>query len=159
MLHISAGKLTPYSGDYDYYLEKSGADSEKQGLVAGEQLTDSRPAEAPAAPKAPSASSGKTKEQKRKEAEERQAVSAARKKAQAHVEQIERDIAALEKRHKEIVALLESPDTYAQGGDVMKFNRELIENTAKQEELNEAWEDATADVAALNPVAEPAVEA
>ena len=41
----------------------------------------------------------------------------------------------------------------------MKLNRELIDNTVKQEELNEAWEDATADVAALNPVAEPAVEA
>jgi ATP-binding cassette, subfamily F, member 3 len=46
VLHISAGKLTPYSGDYDYYLEKSGAGSEKLGLVAGEQLSDSRPPEA-----------------------------------------------------------------------------------------------------------------
>jgi ATP-binding cassette, subfamily F, member 3 len=156
VLHISAGKLTSYSGDYDYYLEKSGAGSEKQGLVAGEQLTDSRPAEEPAAPRAASSSPGKTKEQKRKEAEERQAVSAARKKAQAHLEQIERDIAALEARHKEIVALLESPDTYGQGGDVMKLNRELIENTEKQEELNEAWEDATADVAALSPATETA---
>jgi ATP-binding cassette subfamily F protein 3 len=159
VLHISAGKLTPYSGDYDYYLEKSGAGSEKQGLVAGEQLTDNRPAEAPAAPRAVNSSPGKSKEQKRKEAEERQAVSAARKKAQAHLEQIERDIASLEKRHKEIVAQLEAPETYAQGGDVMKLNRELIENTEKQEELNEAWEDATADVAALNPAAESAVEA
>jgi len=39
------------------------------------------------------------------------------------------------------------------------LNRELIENTEKQEELNESWEDAGADVAALNPTAEPAVEA
>jgi ATP-binding cassette subfamily F protein 3 len=161
VLHISAGKLTSYSGDYDYYLEKSGALSEKGGLVAGEQLTDSRPAEVSpnAAPKAANSSPGKSKEQKRKEAEERQAVSAARKKAQAHVEQLEKQIAALEARHKEIVAQLEAPETYAQGGDVMKLNRELIENTEKQEELNEAWEDATADVAALNPVAESAVEA
>ena len=151
VLHISAGNLTSYSGDYDYYLEKSGAASARQGLVAGEQLTDSRPPEA--APKAEAKASGsvvKTKEQKRKEAEERQAVSAARKKAQTHVEDIEKQIAALEKRHKEIVVLLESPDTYAQGGDIMKLNRELLENTEKQEELNEAWEDATADVAALN---------
>jgi ATP-binding cassette, subfamily F, member 3 len=159
VLHISAGKLTPYSGDYDYYLEKSGAGSAKLGLVAGEQLSDSRPPEAAAAPRAANNSPGKTKEQKRKEAEERQAVSAARKQAQAHLEKIEREIAALEQRHKEIVALLEAPETYQQGGDVMKLNRELIENTVKQEELNEAWEDATADVAALNPTAEPAVEA
>jgi ATP-binding cassette subfamily F protein 3 len=75
VLHISAGKLTSYSGDYDYYLEKSGAGSEKLGLVAGEQLTDSRPAEAPAAARSPNSSPGKSKEQKRKEAEDRQAVS------------------------------------------------------------------------------------
>jgi len=159
VLHISAGKLTPYSGDYDYYLEKSGATSEKGGLVAGEQLTDSRPAEAPSAPRAANNFPGKSKEQKRKEAEERQAISAARKNARKHLEQIEREIAVLEKRHKEIVVLLEAPETYAQGGDVMKLNRELIANTEKQEELNEAWEDASADVAALNPHAEPAVEA
>jgi ATP-binding cassette subfamily F protein 3 len=160
VLHISAGNLTPYSGDYDYYLEKSGATSEKSGLVAGEQLSDSRPPEAASvAPRAAGSSPGKSKEQKRKEAEERQAVSAARKQAQARLDKIEREIAALEARHKEIVALLEVPETYAQGGDVMKLNREHIENTEKQEELNEAWEDATADVAALNPSAEPAMEA
>src|SRR5476649_1548502 len=158
VLHISAGNLTPYSGNYDYYLEKSGAGSAKQGLIAGEQLSDSRPAEAPAAPRPVNNSPGKTKEQKRKEAEERQAMSAARKQAQAHLDKIEREIAALEQRHKEIVAQLEAPETYQQGGDVMKLNRELIDNTVKQEELNEAWEDATADVAALNPVAEPALE-
>ncbi len=156
VLHISAGNLTSYSGDYDYYLEKSGAGSAKQGLVAGEQLTDSRPAEVAPAARSANSSPGKTKEQKRKEAEERQAVSAARKTAQAHLDKIEREIAALEARHKELVAQLESPETYAQGGDVMKLNRELIENTEKQEELNEAWEDATADVAALNPTPEPA---
>jgi ATP-binding cassette subfamily F protein 3 len=158
VLHISAGKLTPYSGDYDYYLEKSGAGSAKLGLVAGEQLSDSRPAEVAPTPHT-AGSPVKSKEQKRKEAEERQAVSAARKQAQAHLDKIEREIAALEQRHKEIVALLEAPETYAQGGDVMKLNRELIDNTVKQEELNEAWEDATADVAALNPTAEPALEA
>jgi ATP-binding cassette subfamily F protein 3 len=159
VLHISAGKLTAYAGDYDYYLEKSGAGSAKLGLVAGEQLTDSRPAEAPSASRAASSSPVKTKEQKRKEAEERQAVSAARKKAQARVTQLEREIAALEARHKELVAQLESPETYAQGGDVMKLNRELIENTEKQEKLNEAWEDATADIEALDPADETPVEA
>ena len=66
VLHISAGNLTSYSGDYDYYLEKSGAGSEKQGLIAGEQLSDSRPPEEAAATRSPSASPGKSKEQKRK---------------------------------------------------------------------------------------------
>ena len=155
VLHISAGQLTPYAGDYDYYLDKSGARSAKQGLVAGEKLTDSRPAEAPAAAPRKEGSGFKTKEQKRKEAEERQAVSAARKKAREHLEKIERDIAALEKRHKEIVALLEAPETYAAGGDPTKLNRELIENAERTQRLTEEWEDATADVAALNPPVVP----
>ena len=149
VLHISAGKLTPYSGDYNYYLEKSGALDARQALVAGEQLTDSRPAEAPAKAEAKSGgSSGKSKEQKRKEAEERQAISAARKKAQTRVTDIEKQIAALEARHKEIVGLMENPETYA-NGDVQKLNRELLENTERQEALNEEWADASADVAAL----------
>jgi ATP-binding cassette subfamily F protein 3 len=151
VLRISAGQLTPYSGDYDYYLEKSGALSEKSGLVAGEQLTNSQPVEAPvsAAPKA--ASTVKTKEQKRREADERQAVSAARKKAQAHLEDIERQIAESEKRHKEIIADMEKPETYADGNAAVRLNRELVEITDRLDKLNEDWEDASADVAALNP--------
>jgi ATP-binding cassette subfamily F protein 3 len=151
VLHISAGNLTPYAGDYDYYLEKSGALSARTGLVAGEQLTDSRPPEAPAAPRAPSSSPVKTKEQKRREAEERQAVSAARKKAQAHLDQIEREIADLEQKHKEVLAKMEAPETYQDGGDAVRLNRELIEHTQRLEKLNEDWEDASADLAALSP--------
>jgi ATP-binding cassette subfamily F protein 3 len=154
VLHISAGNLTPYSGDYDYYLEKSGALSARTGLIAGEQLTDSRPPEAPAAPRAPSSSPAKSKEQKRREAEERQAVSAARKKAQAHLEQIEHEIADLEQKHKEVLAKMEAPETYQEGGDAVRLNRELIEHTQKLEKLNEDWEDASADLAALSPNAE-----
>jgi len=150
VLHISAGKLTPYAGDYDYYLEKSGALDARKALTAGEQLTDERPAEAPVKSEAKAnGSTFKSKEQKRKEAEERQAVSAARKQAQSRVAEIEKEIAALEARHKEIVALMENPETYA-NGDVQKLNRELLQNTERQEELNEQWADANADVAALN---------
>jgi len=63
VLHISAGNLTPYAGNFDYYLDKSGANSEKGALVAGEQLTDSRPQEAPSAPRTAASSPVKTKEQ------------------------------------------------------------------------------------------------
>src|SRR4051812_45455632 len=35
VLHINAGKLTSYPGDYDYYLDKSRATSARAGTVAG----------------------------------------------------------------------------------------------------------------------------
>src|SRR5947208_13744731 len=34
VLHINAGQLTAYAGDYDYYLDKSRATSERGALVA-----------------------------------------------------------------------------------------------------------------------------
>lgn len=137
VLHISAGKLMPYAGDYDYYLEKSKATSERGGLTAGQQLTDSRPLDLAAEAEAPKASVFKTKEQKRKEAEERQAKSAARKKAQIASEEFEGNIIRLEQRQKEIETKLENPDTH--GGEMVSLNRELIENTEKLERLNQQW--------------------
>src|SRR5258708_509338 len=47
VLHISAGKLTPYAGDYQYYLDKSRATSERAALTAGDKLTNAQPVTAP----------------------------------------------------------------------------------------------------------------
>ena len=33
VLHINAGKLTPYAGDYDYYLDKSKATPQRAALT------------------------------------------------------------------------------------------------------------------------------
>src|SRR2546430_8094092 len=43
VLHIDAGKLTPYAGDYDYYLEKSRATSARAGLVDSNKLNNFQP--------------------------------------------------------------------------------------------------------------------
>ena len=96
VLHISAGKLTPYSGDYDYYLEKSGALSEKSGLVAGEQLTDSPSARSFPQRRAENGGQFLRQDEGAKSGRKprnARPFPAARKKAQAHLEQIERDIA------------------------------------------------------------------
>ena len=45
VLHISAGQLTPYAGDYQYYLDKSKATSARAALTAGEKLHNAQPAE------------------------------------------------------------------------------------------------------------------
>src|SRR4051812_28565672 len=49
VLHINAGKLTPYAGDYDYYLDKSRATSARAGTQStigdptGKQLSNAQP--------------------------------------------------------------------------------------------------------------------
>lgn len=44
VIHVNAGRLTPYLGDYDYYLEKTRATSARTALTAG--LNNGRPPEA-----------------------------------------------------------------------------------------------------------------
>src|SRR3954468_18518764 len=54
VLHVHSGRLTPYAGDYDYYLEKSRATDARAALTAG--FTDARPKQdKPAAVPAPAA--------------------------------------------------------------------------------------------------------
>jgi hypothetical protein len=49
---------------------------------------------------------------------------------------------------------MEKPETYADGNAAVRLNRELVEITSRIDKLNEDWEDASADVAALNPKTE-----
>ena len=96
MLHISAGKLAPYAGDYDYYLSKSQAGSARAALTAGEKLTDARPAQAPPPRPRQRAAPG-LKELK----EQRRAESAARIQRQKERQDREKRAAHLE---REIIA-------------------------------------------------------
>src|SRR5438046_4494514 len=74
VLHINAGKLTPYAGDYDYYLDKSRATSARAALTSGGKLQNLQPAAAKAEirpesaqrpPALPKAGMRETREQRR----------------------------------------------------------------------------------------------
>ncbi len=139
VLHISAGHLTPYAGDYQYYLDKSCATSERAALTAGEQLSNAQPI-APPTP-APSTSSEKTptprksKEQKRAEAEARQAKSQLKKQHATQIAELEKRILALETRLAEITAELEKPETYQANGAAVTLSRESVTVSATLEQL------------------------
>jgi ATP-binding cassette subfamily F protein 3 len=128
-------------------LEKTRATSERAALVAGDKLTNSRPAEEVVVEK-PKVSVFKTKEQKRREAEERQARSAERKKAGSEVALLEKEIAAMEKRQSEITSELAKPETYADNALFLRLNREHATNESALEKLNEAWAKESERVAA-----------
>ena len=138
-LHISAGQLTPYAGDYQYYLDKTRATSARAALTAGEQLTDSRPSEAAAATAQRGPGLREQKEQKRAEAEQRKAdAKAVRERAQM-VKDMEAKIHELEGLQKSLTAELEAPDTYA-NGRAMALNRELLKVQQELERTTAEWE-------------------
>jgi ATP-binding cassette subfamily F protein 3 len=139
VLHISTGQLTPYAGDYQYYLEKSKATSARAALTAEGQLTNSQPTNptppfAPVSPeKTPTAR--KTKEQKRAEAEARQAKSRLKKAHESKVAELEKKIHGLETRLAEITAELEKPETYQANGAAISLSRESATVSANLEQL------------------------
>jgi len=131
VLHIHAGTLTPYAGDYQYYLDKSKAESERAALTStGASSEEPKPAAKP---------KNNSKEQKRLEAEERQTRSREKKEHQEKVAKLEADILRLEERQKELTALLEDPVTY-QSGNFAELNRELLGLTDSLAQLNREWE-------------------
>lgn len=170
VLHVDAGRLTPYAGGYDYYLEKSrhltgGVEDERAALVAAvtgnhhrqPPVFDRQPNNVPTPPvsatvsvPAPAAAPiFKTKEQKRAEAEARQAAARARREEERRVAELEREIAELETRQRALTAELEDEATYAQPGRALEVNRELTAVTEALERLTAEWEFLAATVATL----------
>jgi ATP-binding cassette, subfamily F, member 3 len=125
VVRVEAGRLTHYSGGYQYYLDKTAL---------------SAPPRPPAEPAG--GVKAKNKEQKRVDAEERQARYRRRKSHQDAVTRIESEIARLESRQKELTAELENPATYDKGSAVMQLNREWQENAETLKLLAQEWEEA-----------------
>ncbi len=159
VLHVQAGRLTPYAGGYDYYLDKSGfrpgpgagkAGGERGGVTA--RLSDGRPgASAPSSAPAQARSKAgpKTREQKRQEAEARSARSAPLRQARALVASLEKEISSLEERQAELTAELEAPETYQHPGKAQALNRELGTTVARLQAATEEWEKAGNEAAEL----------
>jgi ATP-binding cassette subfamily F protein 3 len=139
VIHVNAGQLTHYAGDYQYYLDKTSATSAREALTAG--------ARTPEKVNGADRKGAKTKEQKRLEAEERQGRSKERKARQEAVDRLEKSIAALEARQAELTVELESPETYSKPGAAQGINRELSGVIDELETLNAEWEKAAARLA------------
>jgi len=149
VLHISAGKLTPYAGDYDYYLEKSGALSERAALVAPGNY---RPESEEQAASAPRVKMGmkEIKEMRRAEAEARKAINKARREAEAQLKGVEETIHELEERQRTLTDELENSENFATGR-AHQLNRELSILQDRLLETMETWEKLTAILAENAP--------
>ncbi|MEI6713894.1 MAG: ABC-F family ATP-binding cassette domain-containing protein [Verrucomicrobiota bacterium] len=149
VLHISAGQLTPYAGNYDYYLEKTKATSARAALTAGEKLSDKR-AGKEVAPKveAPTQGMKAQRENKKAEAAERNARAKEQRDREKAVANAEARILELEKKQALLTKDLEDPASYQDAGRAVQLNRELL---AVQQELEAAtakWEALASELAA-----------
>ena len=141
VLHVNAGRLTPYHGDYQYYLDKTKAANARAALTAGGAASASRPMRAE--------SGVDRKEQKRLEAEQRKALARDRRERQQLVQLLEKEIHALETRVVELTAELEKPETYQTPGRPMQLNRDLATAQDDLEKRTADWEAAATRLADL----------
>lgn len=141
VLHINAGQLTPYAGDYDYYLDKTRATSARAALTTTGQLKNEQPPNAPAtADNMRGAGIREVREQRRAEADRRKTEAKLKREREQRARHLEMHILALEGRQKELSAELEKPETYEKGGAATTLNRELLEISDEMRRLTAEWE-------------------
>ena len=132
VLHIRGGILTFYPGNYDYYLEKTEAESELAGLVAGDKSIDAGASGPGSAPR--------NREQKRLEANARQLRFRARKELEQELSALEERIVGLESRQKELVTSLEQTEVHENSARAVQVNNELKSITEELQSLSPEWE-------------------
>ncbi|MCB1209207.1 MAG: ATP-binding cassette domain-containing protein [Verrucomicrobiales bacterium] len=146
VIHIAGGVLTRYKGDYQYYLDKTRATSEREALTA--TLTNQQPGQPMAVAKS-SGGGGKSKEQKRLEAEARNQRSRAKKELEARIAKIDEELAKLDARKTEIEGSLQDPVIYADSAVAAGLHRELDELEKEISKKTTAWERAAGELEAL----------
>jgi ATP-binding cassette subfamily F protein 3 len=139
VLHVHSGRLTPYAGNYDYYLEKSKAGDARAALTAG--FSDARPKQAAAPAPAPAPAPAAPARKKASASEVR--------KFREHVGLLEKAVVELEAKQAEITAQLEAPETYADKGKFHHLNRELSTVVDEIRAATTAWEEAATKLAEM----------
>jgi ATP-binding cassette subfamily F protein 3 len=146
VLHINAGHVTPYAGDYDYYLEKSGATSEKAALVAPGKtaaLSNYQPENhANTPPATPKMGLKEIKALRKVEAEKRKAANKIRRELEKEIATLEISITDLEVEKKRLEASLEDSTSY-ENGTTFQLNRELSAILSTLERTTCHWEQLT----------------
>jgi ATP-binding cassette subfamily F protein 3 len=140
VLHVHSGRLTPYAGNYDYYLEKSRAKNERAALTAG--FTEARPPQAGDAPKAAAALKPGGSPVKRPNTSEL-------RRLRVDVGRHEEEVSKLEAKQNELTAELEAPETYTTPGRAQHLNRELSAVVDQLTAATAAWEKAAGELAQL----------
>ncbi len=138
VVRVEAGTLRHFGGGYQYYLDKT-AQSARSALTSSsfsKNLTATKPVMAAA----------DRKEQKRLEATQRQALSNKKSETKKRTAALEKEIADLEAKERDLAAELEKPETYHSGGRATQINRELVHVSDRLEAANAEWEAAAKEL-------------
>jgi ATP-binding cassette subfamily F protein 3 len=138
VLHVHSGRLTPYAGNYDYFLEKSKATNARAALTSG--LGDRVPLQ--------NASPAQAVAEKKPEAARKPNPTAV-KKLRIEVGRLDEEVSKLETKQNDLTAALEAPETYAEPGKAQHLNRELSVIVDQLGAATAAWEKAAGELAAL----------
>jgi ATP-binding cassette subfamily F protein 3 len=148
VLHINAGVLTPYAGDYDYYLEKTKASSARVALTSastGPGLSKSRPDTGGRRGESRPIETASQKERRQQAADARKALASQRK----HVTQLEGQVTALERKQNDLANELERPTTYATPGRALTLNQQLRSLAHDLDKATSEWEAAATRLARM----------
>jgi ATP-binding cassette subfamily F protein 3 len=143
VVHVQDGRLVHYTGNYDYYLEKRAADAVR--------VADATGARAESGADEASTTPPRSKEERRRQSEERQARSRERKALKVRVDELEKEIADLEQRQRDLTAELEAPETHQTPGRPFELSRALGDIEERLSETTTAWEEAATQLAAMDP--------
>jgi len=127
IIELKEGWLTEYLGNYSDYLAKRMSDP------AEVSRTETKERSLPVG--------RKTKDQKRLEAEARQAISRERNRLEKDIDEIEIKIENLEAHKKEIETKLAHPETYRDGEQAVKLQKEYSHLKEDLEDCYERWEE------------------
>jgi len=144
VVHVAAGKLTQYQGDYEFFLHKTKSTSARAALTAGAVGTGKagKPSKANTPAPVKKEPAGGTKEAQRARTNQI-------KQIRQNVQKLEQEIERLEARKAEIEALLAQPEIWHDGPRSSELTRELDKNAARLAVVSPQWEAQAGQLEAL----------
>jgi ATP-binding cassette subfamily F protein 3 len=147
VLHIDAGVVTPYAGDYQYFLDKTKANSAKDAITAS--LTNHQPESTGGSNGGGKSPVFRSKEQKRLEAQARQQRSDRKKALNIRIGEIESTLAVKEKRNAELVIRLQDSAIWNDTNKAQAVQKEHDDLDRTILTLTQEWEAKTAELEEL----------
>jgi ATP-binding cassette subfamily F protein 3 len=137
VVHVEAGRLTPYAGDYDYYMHKTKANDARSALVSSQQ-------NAGYAPPKP------TSREPRQNPKERRRLAAKARDAQSKIKRevtaLEAEVTRLETRPVELSEKLSDSTTYNDAALFRKLQTESDGIATALEKATKTWEQKAGQV-------------